>query len=249
MSFGYWIKMHHNLLEDYRLWMLSDAAKWRYVACSLMAGELGEGGFLPPMVAMLFKLRPLSQSELEADLRAMATSGLAELRVHQDGSERWFLTEFAERQAAVPAAERMKQSRKRQRYDTVTKRNTEVEVDKEADKEADKKQKQKKDALPRVAAAAAPAIAPESNGIQADPDDNPTALVLRTHGIALNQTTARLLDEPAEFVEGHLLAAQRRGETTGLAIRRIIDGDPVPRKPGEPVTQSIPAEWADVIKR
>ena len=53
----------------------------------------------------------------------------------------------------------------------------------------------------------------------------------------------------ADYVRAHLDHASRNNHAPGLAIRRIIDGDPVPRKPGEPVTQSIPAEWADVIKR
>lgn len=83
----------------------------------------------------------------------------------------------------------------------------------------------------------------------AAPVDTPAMAVLQEYGIALNKTTAPIATMDADFVEGHLLAAQRRGESAGLAIRRIIDGDSVPRKPGDATRQSIPAELADIIKR
>ena len=131
---------------------------------------------------------------------------------------------------------------------------TEAEADTEADVEAEQiqkqKQKQKAVARPRDAATAAQ---PEPSATAATPDpypDNPVMPVLKEFGIAINKTTRPLLDYDAAYVEAHLLAAARREEKPGLAIRRILDGDEVPRRPGErSAKQYIPPELADVINR
>ena len=72
--------------------------------------------------------------------------------------------------------------------------------------------------------------------------------VLQEYGIALNKTTTPLLEMDADYVRAHLDHASRNNDAPGLAIKRMLDGDREPQRPST-IRQSIPAEWADVIKR
>ena len=41
-----WVKLYTRLLDDARIGRLSDSAKWRYIALTLLAGKLDAGGAL-----------------------------------------------------------------------------------------------------------------------------------------------------------------------------------------------------------
>lgn len=71
--------------------------------------------------------------------------------------------------------------------------------------------------------------------------------IMRDYGVALNETTKGLLDLEPDYVEAHLSWAQRHDEKAGLAIRRILDGDPAPGQRN--LRPYIPPEWADVVNR
>lgn len=111
----YWIKLYYDLLDDYKVGNLPDGLKWRFIQCLLMAGELREGGFLPPLEEMAFRIRPITPESLNDDLARLAKPGLVELKVYKDHSERWFVTKFEERQKASDAAMRMREYRKRKK--------------------------------------------------------------------------------------------------------------------------------------
>ena len=101
------------MLDDAKVARLNDSAYRRFVECMLLAGEMQEDGFLPPLEDMSWRLR-LSETALEQDMTRLALAGLVERKVHKDG-ERWFVTKFAERQAPSPVAKRVREFRKRQR--------------------------------------------------------------------------------------------------------------------------------------
>jgi len=147
MAAKYWLKLYHEILHDYKMFSLSDRLYRRVIECLLMAGELDEEGFLPALPEMAFTLRTDSK-ELMGELRELEKVGI--LTPVDDG---WIVTNFAERQAAVSDAERVRRWRDRRQKDQyesdgndsvtipVTKRN----VDKDSDIDKDSESTQKSD--------------------------------------------------------------------------------------------------------
>lgn len=115
MSNYYWLKLHFDLLDDWKVGMLPDSLKWRFIQCLLVAGEAGEDGWLPPLPQFAFRIRPMTPESLQADLARLAASELLELRVDDDGNERWFVTNYQKRQDRKTGAERVRAYRERQR--------------------------------------------------------------------------------------------------------------------------------------
>lgn len=145
---NHWIKLYVEINDDAKVGLLPVNVKWRFVSCLALAGELNEGGFLPPVDDLLaYRLRSDIET-LNAEMRILSNRELAELRTHPDGTERWFLTNFEKRQEPVSTAERQRQWRKRnadsnddvtKRYDGVTKKqkqNTETETEGDRAREA-----------------------------------------------------------------------------------------------------------------
>lgn len=110
----YWIKLYIELLNDDKVAPLNDSAYRRFIECLLLAGELDEDGFLPPLNRMAWKLR-LGESALQTDLTHLAQNGLLELKQHPEGDERWYVTKFTERQKPSPGSERTREYRKRKK--------------------------------------------------------------------------------------------------------------------------------------
>jgi DnaD/phage-associated family protein len=148
MRAKYWIKLYHEILDDGKMGRLPDRLWRRAIELFLIAGEEHEGGRLPSLEDMTWRLR-LSEDELLEDLQALAKVKI----VTQLENGTWLVTNFAERQRARTNAERQKRYRERQRKaqyygdsdktddkqddnDTVTECNTEVDVD--VDKDVDK---------------------------------------------------------------------------------------------------------------
>lgn len=115
MMADYWIKLYLEIVEDPKMATLPDRLWRRSIELFLLAGKFGKGGALPETNQLAWVLR-LPQDELEMDLRQISTTGIIEKTY--DG---WLVRNFAKRQAAAPAIERMRQMRtrkqKRQYYD------------------------------------------------------------------------------------------------------------------------------------
>lgn len=152
MKSYYWIKLYHEILDDAKMGRLSDRLWRRAIELFLLAGEEHEGGHLPPIADMAWRLR-LNGDELLDDLRSLAKVDI--VTQLEDGS--WFVTNFAERQGAMSNAERQKRYRDRKRKeryygdgdgddtkqsqghnDIVTKHNTDIDIDKDIDEDIDR---------------------------------------------------------------------------------------------------------------
>jgi len=135
MAANYWVKLYIETLHDPKMGRLSDHLYRRVIEIILIAGEENKGGNLPPVGDMAWTLHADADALLD-DLHELAEVGI----VHwtEDG---WVVTNYAKRQAASSAAERMRQLRERKQkeqyrnpsYDVVTKRNVEVETESESE--------------------------------------------------------------------------------------------------------------------
>ena len=110
---NHWIKLYVEINDDPKIGLLPVNARWRFVSCLALAGELNEGGFLPAVDDELAYRLHTEVETINAEMRMLAGRGLAELRQHADGSERWFLTNFTKRQEPASNAERQQQYRNR----------------------------------------------------------------------------------------------------------------------------------------
>lgn len=121
MAAKYWIKLYHEILDDAKMGRLPVNLKWRFVEFLLLAGELDEGGYLPTVPDMAWRLRA-DEATVTRDLGQLAMCEMTELK-DDNGRERWYITHFSERQKASPAAERMREMRKRKRKEPKEKEN------------------------------------------------------------------------------------------------------------------------------
>lgn len=102
-----WIKLYTEILQDPKMGRLSDE-HWRLaVELMLLAGNEGRDGILPSLDDMAWILRTDEES-LQARLEALSQAiGLG----YDDTIERWILTHFSQRQAAMSPAERKRKQR------------------------------------------------------------------------------------------------------------------------------------------
>lgn len=138
MAAKYWIKLYHEILHDPKMGRLPDRLWRRAIELFLIAGETGNDGVLPSVEDMAWTLR-VSPQELLADLEELAKIGIVTLADDMLP----LVTHFADRQAAVSDAERMKQYRERKRKaqyygdepvtGDVTNCNTEPDTESESD--------------------------------------------------------------------------------------------------------------------
>ena len=137
MAAKYWLKLYHEILHDMKMCTLSDRMYRRVIECLLMAGELDEEGFLPSVAEMAFTLRT-DEKELLSELKA-----LEKLDILTFVEGEWLVTNFAERQAAVTNAERVRRWRDRRQKDQyeaddsepVTNRYVDSDTESKSDKE------------------------------------------------------------------------------------------------------------------
>ncbi len=147
MASKYWIKLYIEILDDPKMGRLTDRLFRRTMQVFLLAGEGNESGQLPSTSDMAWRFR-VGKEELETDLADMASSGI----VHKE-DDRWVVTKFAERQAPISDAERMRQLRKRKKKelyygdDTVTIRNTDTDIDRDTDVDRDKEEEVNPDGI------------------------------------------------------------------------------------------------------
>lgn len=108
---NHWIKLYVEINDDPKIGLLPVNARWRFISALALAGELDDGGFIPPVNDELAYRLHTEVETLQAEMRMLAGRGLAELRMHPDGEERWFLSHFAERQAPSTPTQRAQKSR------------------------------------------------------------------------------------------------------------------------------------------
>ena len=108
MASKYWIKIYHEILDDPKMGRMPDHLWRRTLELFLIAGEQDEAGMLPKLGDMAYRLR-VNDNELQNDL-----DELQELNIVHNSDGIWIVTKFAERQAPVSDAERMRRYRDRQ---------------------------------------------------------------------------------------------------------------------------------------
>lgn len=114
MATNYWLKLYHDIIRDHKIGRLPVNLKWRFVECLVLAGEVHEDGYLPPVEQMAWELR-CDEVTLKSDLGQLAMAELLEIRQWDDVTERWFVSNFSKRQAPSDAALRMREYRKKKR--------------------------------------------------------------------------------------------------------------------------------------
>jgi len=141
MASKYWIKLYHEVLDDPKMGRLSNRLWRRAIELFLIAGDYDQGGELPNVGDMAWRLR-ISEDDLLADLDALENIHIVSLN-----GAMHVVTNFAKRQSAVSDAERMRRYRDRNRTsddvvintvtNDVTIRNTDTDTDTEIDTEID----------------------------------------------------------------------------------------------------------------
>lgn len=107
MASNHWLKLWHETLHDPKIGRLPDRLYRRFIECLLAAGEgATERGDLPDAADLAWTLHT-EEHELRAELGELARLGL--LSADEDGV--YFVTKFANRQAAMDDAERKRRSR------------------------------------------------------------------------------------------------------------------------------------------
>ena len=108
MKNGYWIKLHLSVLDDPILGLLDDHLFSLYIKLLLYAKQVEQNGKLPKVKELAWRLR-MGEDELLKNLQELAIKEL----VKEVESGIYFITDFEESQAPIPAKERMRQYRKR----------------------------------------------------------------------------------------------------------------------------------------
>lgn len=217
MKSRYWEKLWHDILDDNKLGPLPGELKWRFVQLIILAGQTGEDGRLPDVPDMAWRLR-LTEDQLRSDLPTLARRELIEL----DADGRWFVTNYAKRQAAMDANERQR----RHRGNNARSASASATFTALPEEEEDIAEAEEEIVTHNVT----------------NRDNHVTLSLLREAGIALNARTRQLLNLDPDYLRAHI---DGRGNTPiGLLIRKMLDGDPPPKP-----RNGIPDDLKDIILR
>lgn len=233
MKSKYWIKLYHEILDDPKMGKLPDRLYRRTIECFLLAGDFDQGGFLPPLEDIAWRLH-LDAEQLETDLIELQRIGLLDVI---DG--RWFVAKFAERQAADSNTERWQRWNERQRKgdyysgdqpptplgdytnDTQTsdqRPTNDMFADKDIDSEVEVDIESEAEAAVEGAGAA---DFPELVGI--------------LHAAGIYEPTATEIAKyphvDARYLEAHIAKARSDKVNTKILITRLRAGDPLPLTP------------------
>ena len=110
-----WIKLYIELLDDPKVGMMPDWMFRRFIQFLLYAREYNQDGLLGPVSDLAWRLRSSEDDMLKA-LRPMSEIGIV-----AETPDGWLVVNFEKRQAPISSAERIKEFRKRQSNDDVTK--------------------------------------------------------------------------------------------------------------------------------
>jgi hypothetical protein len=103
----FWIKLYIDLLDDIQFGLLPEYLKWRAIELSLVAGENGDDGLLPPVERLAWRLR-LAREKLEETLSVLSQAGA----VHET-PQGWVVADFKKNQSPLSSTERSRNSRLR----------------------------------------------------------------------------------------------------------------------------------------
>ena len=117
MPSSYWLKLYTEILDDPKIGLMPDWLFRRFIELLLVAKEYNKDGLLQPVPKLAWRIR-LGEDQVEDALRALMEVGV--VAKTPDG---WLIVKFAERQKPVSGGERMRQYRKRNRNEPVTKSN------------------------------------------------------------------------------------------------------------------------------
>lgn len=106
----YWIKLYIEILDDPKMGRLPDRLYRRVIELLLLAGEIDDGGYLPDVVDMAWRLR--ADDDFQNDMTAIEETGIITFSPER---QRYCVTQFAKRQAASTEAERKAYQRQRDR--------------------------------------------------------------------------------------------------------------------------------------
>ena len=193
MASRYWIKLHHALLDDPRMGRLSDSQFRLAINLMLLAGDYEQGGLLPVMEDVRWRLR--EPEHFEADLAALVRCGIL---TEEDDGGLW-VARFAERQGAMSAGERSQLRHKRvQKADDqarakctksarivqqTARKTHESGIDKDKDKEVEKEKDEDADADARKTRTARACT--RTRGVDINPEDPLVKCFLEQSGLPL----------------------------------------------------------------
>lgn len=113
MTSKYWIKLFIEVLDDPKVARLPDNLWRRFFECCLLAGEVNNGGRLPPPGEIAWRLR-LGEETLLREFSQLDDLGLLTYRVENVLDEgHWVVTNFTKRQAPIKTIERVRRHRAR----------------------------------------------------------------------------------------------------------------------------------------
>jgi len=167
MATKYWIKAYIEILDDPKMGRLPCNLWRRFMECCLLAGEEREDGYLPDLPTMAWRLR-VDERPLDQELRGLAETGLLSLREYTPFETRWFVSNFAKRQEAMPKAEYMRRLRETAPLPTVTEPVTisNIDIDKIKDIDTDTDKIAEKDS----SASAPPVAIPKVSPVKLEPE-------------------------------------------------------------------------------
>ena len=232
-----WIKLHVDILSNPRMGRLPDNLWRRFIELCLLAGQLDDNGRLENLRDVAWKLR-VPESALENEVRQLAELDMLHL---ESPLGEWVVTNFAERQRRRTAAERKREQRARSRavdnsVPSVDK-NTELSTchtgvtfcDTELDLDSSSRER-------------------DIDSLVVDVDNSvDNFLVARMVDRGVWDKTARELAALPHCTKELVEANCAEDVEPRLLVWRIREGV-MPRK-GKRVRDTIPAEYAGIIKR
>ena len=75
MTNYYWLKLHYDILDDWKVGTLPDSLKWLFIQCLCAAGEHNANGFLPEINQFAYRIRK-EPGPLHSDLSRLASNQL-----------------------------------------------------------------------------------------------------------------------------------------------------------------------------
>lgn len=111
-SNNYWMKLWFDILRDPKMGMLPDRLWRRVIELFLLAGQQGEDGLLPDVPTIAWQLNKSVQA-INTDLQKIAEVGI----IQETGDGRWIVVNFKKRNEPVDPAKRIRDFRRRERYE------------------------------------------------------------------------------------------------------------------------------------
>ncbi len=107
MASNYWMKLYYRIIDDVKVYRLSDRQFRRMIELFLVAGEEDDDGYLPEPIDISFRLwKKDNSANLEKDMEL-----LKEKDILEKPNGRWRVKNWSKWQAAASQSERKRRSR------------------------------------------------------------------------------------------------------------------------------------------